>query len=86
MKTTILAAIAFCGFTSIATSAQTSAQGIVQAGESADRRRTVPRAECFPLGQLPAELRAHSEEMLLKLLDTEALYTLVGGLQTYNER
>jgi hypothetical protein len=38
----------------------------------------VPRAQCFPVEKLPPALRAKSEEMLLKALDTEALYTLVG--------
>lgn len=36
---------------------------------------------CFPFETLPPELRAKSEEMLLKALDTEALYTIVGGLK-----
>jgi hypothetical protein len=81
MKITIFTAVALCVFTAIATNAQTSGGRVGKPGESEDRRRTVPRAECFPLGQLPAELHAQSEEMLLKLLDTEALYTLVGGLK-----
>lgn len=41
----------------------------------------VPRAECFPLETLPAELRPRAEALLLKLLDGEGLYTLVGGLK-----
>ncbi len=41
----------------------------------------VPRAQCFPTEKLPPVLRAKSEELLLKALDTEALYTLVGGLK-----
>jgi hypothetical protein len=43
--------------------------------------RPVPRAECFPVERLPADLRPLAEEMLLKMLDSEALYTLVGGLK-----
>ena len=50
------------------------------AGPAASRSG-VPRAECFPAANLPAELRAKSEEMLLRALDNEALYTLVGGLK-----
>ena len=41
----------------------------------------VTRAECFPTESLSADLRAKSEEMLLKALDNEALYTLAGGLK-----
>jgi hypothetical protein len=41
----------------------------------------VRRAECFPVEKLPPELRAKSEALLLKALDTEALYTIVGGLK-----
>src|SRR5262249_1365845 len=43
--------------------------------------RAVPRAECLPADQLPPELRAKSEELLLQMLDREGLYTLVGGLK-----
>jgi hypothetical protein len=39
------------------------------------------RCECFPTERLPADLRAKSEAMLLKALDSEALYTIVGGLK-----
>jgi hypothetical protein len=41
----------------------------------------VPRSECLPAGRLPPDLRAKSEEMLLKALDAEALFTLAGGLK-----
>jgi hypothetical protein len=40
-----------------------------------------PRCECFPTERLPADLRAKSEDLLLKALDSEALYTIVGGLK-----
>lgn len=40
-----------------------------------------PRAECFPFEQLSVSDRAKAEELLLKALDGEALYTLVGGLK-----
>jgi hypothetical protein len=38
-------------------------------------------SECFPVEKLPAALRPQAEETLLKLLDSEALYTVVGGLK-----
>ena len=41
----------------------------------------VPRSECFPTDALPADLRAKSEELLLRALDNEALFTLAGGLK-----
>lgn len=40
-----------------------------------------PRSQCFPTETLSPALRAKSEELLLKALDAEALYTLVGGLK-----
>jgi hypothetical protein len=40
-----------------------------------------PRCECFPMERLPVDLRAKSEALLLKALDSEALYTIVGGLK-----
>jgi hypothetical protein len=39
------------------------------------------RCECFPTERLPADLRPKSEALLLKALDSEALYTIVGGLK-----
>lgn len=41
----------------------------------------VSRAECFPVERLRPELRAKAEFLLLKALDGEALYTLVGGIK-----
>jgi hypothetical protein len=41
----------------------------------------VPRALCFPAQNLPAHLRAKSDELLLRVLDSEALYTVIGGLK-----
>jgi hypothetical protein len=41
----------------------------------------VPPSQCFPATELPPDLRAKSEEMLLRALDNEALYTLAGGLK-----
>jgi hypothetical protein len=37
--------------------------------------------ECFPTERLPADLRARSEALLLEALDSEALYTIIGGLK-----
>ncbi len=39
------------------------------------------RSECFPFERLPAEKRAKANDLLLKALDSEALYTIVGGLK-----
>jgi hypothetical protein len=39
------------------------------------------RAECFPFERLSQEKQRVAEELLLKALDSEALYTLVGGLK-----
>lgn len=44
-------------------------------------RSGVAREECFPLNRLPANLRTEAERLLLHLLDTEALYTVIGGLK-----
>ncbi|MGV3618843.1 MAG: hypothetical protein ACO1SV_26255 [Fimbriimonas sp.] len=41
----------------------------------------VPRAQCFPVEELPPALRPKAEAMLLKALDSEALFTVVGGLK-----
>ncbi len=41
----------------------------------------VPRSACFPIDRLPAGQRAESEALLLRLLDSEALYTVIGGLK-----
>ncbi|NJM52355.1 MAG: hypothetical protein HC846_02550 [Blastocatellia bacterium] len=39
------------------------------------------RTECFPFERLPPEKRKKAEDLLLKALDSEALYTIVGGLK-----
>jgi hypothetical protein len=44
-------------------------------------RSGVPRAECFPIERLPADLRPDAEALIMKMLDGEALYTVVGGLK-----
>jgi hypothetical protein len=38
-------------------------------------------SECFPVERLPAALRPKAEETLLKLLDSEGLYTVIGGMK-----
>jgi hypothetical protein len=43
--------------------------------------RGVPKSECFPFERLPAALRPKAEELLLKALDSEALFTIVGGMK-----
>lgn len=43
--------------------------------------RGVSSADCFPLERLPETLRGKAEATLLKLLDSEALYTIVGGMK-----
>jgi hypothetical protein len=45
----------------------------------------VPRDDCFPLEQLPAEEQTASRELLWKLLDSEALFTVVGPLKPVSE-
>ncbi len=40
-----------------------------------------PASECFPFERLPESLRPRAEEMLLRALDGEALYTIAGGLK-----
>lgn len=42
---------------------------------------TVSRAEVFPVEQLPAAQRVEAEATLLKAMDREALYTIIGGLK-----
>jgi hypothetical protein len=42
---------------------------------------SVPRAECFPLERLAPAERAEAEALLLKILDNEGLYTVVGGIK-----
>ncbi len=39
------------------------------------------RANCFPYERLSPDKRQYAEELLLKALDSEALYTIVGGIK-----
>lgn len=43
--------------------------------------QTSSRNECFPFEKLTTDERKKAEELLLKALDGEALYTIVGGLK-----
>jgi hypothetical protein len=45
----------------------------------------VPRAQCFPVEELPPALRVRAEAVLLDALDREALFTLVGGVKPVSE-
>jgi hypothetical protein len=45
----------------------------------------VPRACCFPVESLPADLRPLADELLWRLLDSEAVYTLAGGLKPVSD-
>jgi hypothetical protein len=55
----------------------------VTAGVVVAQKETVavPRASCFALEKLPAPLRVQAEKLLLDLLDSEALYTIIGGMK-----
>ncbi len=41
----------------------------------------VPRAACFPVEELAVADRVKAEELFLKILDSEGLYTVVGGVK-----
>jgi len=58
-----------------------AALALVSAAPVASGAAGVARADCFPLEQLPPDLRQKSEALLLRALDTEALYTFVGDLK-----
>jgi hypothetical protein len=53
-------------------------------GAGAGRAGT-PRAECFPVESLPPDLRAKADELLLRLLDSEGVYTAAGGLKPLSD-
>ncbi|MFN3190018.1 MAG: erythromycin esterase family protein [Aureliella sp.] len=48
-------------------------------------RDAVPRAECFPVETLEESSRSLSKKLLLDALDSEALFTLVGGIKPVSE-
>jgi hypothetical protein len=62
-----------------APAADAVAPSVSQAGTAVSSR--VPRDSCFPLEKLPTPLRAEAEKLLLSLLDSEALYTVIGGMK-----
>jgi hypothetical protein len=45
------------------------------------RAQHAARAECFPFEKMPADQRGRAEELLLKTLDGEGLYTIVGNIK-----
>jgi hypothetical protein len=48
---------------------------------SAEAQNHTARENCFPFESLSADERKQAEELLLKALDGESLYTIVGGLK-----
>ncbi len=48
---------------------------------STTHAQSVQRTECFPFERLSGDQRKAAEDLLLKALDEEALYTIVGGLK-----
>ncbi len=48
---------------------------------AADARNHTARTNCFPFETLPANERKQAEELLLKALDGESLYTIIGSLK-----
>ena len=65
----------------LATACATTSPPAPRAAAVDPRAAGVPPSECFPTGALPADLRAKSEDLLLRALDNEALFTLAGGLK-----
>lgn len=43
--------------------------------------QSVPRAACFPVEELSTTDRAKAEALFLKILDSEGLYTVIGGVK-----
>lgn len=41
----------------------------------------VPCSECFPIDQLEPRLRPQAEQLMLRMLDRESLYTVISGLK-----
>lgn len=48
---------------------------------TATQAQNVSRKDCFPFENLPLAQRQKAEDLLLKALDGESLYTLIGGLK-----
>ncbi|MES2460849.1 MAG: hypothetical protein V4671_09705, partial [Armatimonadota bacterium] len=59
---------------------QEVARAPIAQSQSTDSVR-IPREACFPLEKLPSPLRIEAEKLLLSLLDSEALYTIIGGMK-----
>lgn len=60
---------------------QTSQAGVPSASTIVSPIASTTRAGCFPFERLPMPERAKAEELLLRALDSEALYTIVGGIK-----
>ncbi len=76
----------FCFTLALGAKAETKSPSVESRQEVVARTKTVsemgvPRDACFPLEKLPAPLRAEAEKLLLSMLDSEALYTMVGGIK-----
>ena len=73
------------GTTSADASSGGESTGVDATGDGADTTTdgapAVPCEECFPLEQLPGDLRAQAEALLLVALDREALYTIAADLK-----
>ena len=63
---------------SIACAPRTSSVATRPSGAAAP---SVAAADCFPFERLPAALRPRADEMLLKALDSEALYTIASDIK-----
>lgn len=48
---------------------------------SASAGQGVPRLQAFPIESLPPHLQAQAEAILLRLMDREGLYTVIGGIK-----
>ncbi len=76
--------MAACPFTSAV--GQNRATDFEGGGPSIRRHpEAVPRDKCFPVESLPESSRSLSKSLLLDALDSEALYTIVGGLKPVSE-
>ena len=71
------------GTTSAGASSGGGSTGVDATGAdtTTDGAPAVPCEQCFPLEQLPGDLRAQAEALLLVALDREALYTIAADLK-----
>lgn len=71
--------VAFCYLCVMLCVMLLASNGTAQPNEA--KPQGVPRAECFPFERLTVDERAKAEALLLKALDSEALYTIVGNIK-----